>query len=137
VLSDALYRWGLPFLTERGLINVAFDLMEILEIFPIHRYTAQEMLLRNGVSCGKFLGNGFEVHWPVGEARGISINVIGDFLFRIDNYCPDEFFVRAIEAVHIHRNFSSSYYVNSLTTARFSQPFVWRNESLLKCLRNF
>jgi hypothetical protein len=41
----------------------------------------------DGVGGGEFLGDGLEVHWPVGEGGGVAVDVVADGQFGLDLDC--------------------------------------------------
>lgn len=62
--------------------------------------------------------------WPVGEDRGVAVDIIGDGQLGVDFYGAKEFFVAA-EPVHIDTDLACLYYVDSLK-ASVSQSLVRR-----------
>lgn len=88
VLPDVFNSWRLPLLAEGGLVDLALDLMVVLEVSSAQRHAVQEMVLRHRVGRGYFLGDGLEVHWPVGKGRGVAVDVVGYLSFRVDSDSP-------------------------------------------------
>lgn len=88
MLPNILDGGCLPLFAEGRLIDPALDLMVVLPVTPVQAHTLHEKLLRDGVSSREFLGDSLEVHWSVGECRGIAVDIVGDSQLGVDFYGP-------------------------------------------------
>lgn len=98
------------------MVDLALDLVIILEVPPAQGHTMHEVVFGHGVSGSYFLGYCLKVHWSVGEGGSVAVDIVGDFSVGVDAYGPEQFFVAVVETVHVDAHLPCLYYVDLLHT---------------------
>lgn len=88
MLTNIIYCWSLPLLTECTLVDSTFYFMEILKITSILSHSTYEFVSSERICWGKLSSNCLETYSSITKGKSIAINIVINLglAFRSNNF---------------------------------------------------